>query len=113
MMASAHITHVQRNTADAIFPDGVRVDSQGNIWTPGPGGIWIISPEGKHLGTILPPPDPELLKYQVFCSLAFGDNGKTLYIDGNDSLWQIPVKVCGSSVPPFKCNNDKNYPLSH
>lgn len=113
MMADAHITKVQRDTADAIFPDGVRVDSRGDIWTPGPGGIWIISPEGKHLGTIRPPDDPELLKYQVFCSLAFGDNGKTLYIDGNTSLYQIPIKVCGSSVPPFTCNNDKNYPLSH
>jgi gluconolactonase len=113
MLASAHISQVQRDTADAIFPDGVRVDSKGDIWTPGPGGIWIISPEGKHLGTILPPPDPELLKYQVFCSLAFGDDGKTLYIDGNTSLWQIRLKVCGSSVPPFTCNDGKNYPLSH
>lgn len=113
MLATAHITHVERNTADAIFPDGVRVDSRGDIWTPGPGGIWIISPEGKHLGTILPPADPDLFKYQLFCSLAFGDDGKTLYIDGNTSLWQIRLKVCGSSVPPFTCNNGKNYPLGH
>ncbi|MHA3769925.1 SMP-30/gluconolactonase/LRE family protein [Verrucomicrobiota bacterium sgz303538] len=33
--------------------DGMKVDTQGNIWTTGPGGVLVISPEGKHLGTIL------------------------------------------------------------
>ncbi|MES1168638.1 MAG: SMP-30/gluconolactonase/LRE family protein, partial [Oleiharenicola lentus] len=33
--------------------DGMKVDAHGNIWTTGPGGVLIISPEGKHLGTIL------------------------------------------------------------
>src|SRR2546430_6645632 len=33
-------------------PDGIRVDKQGNVYGSGPGGVWIISPEGKHLGTI-------------------------------------------------------------
>jgi gluconolactonase len=33
--------------------DGMKVDVQGNIWTTGPGGVLIISPEGKHLGSIL------------------------------------------------------------
>ena len=31
--------------------DSVRVDVNGNLWETGPGGIWIISPAGKHLGT--------------------------------------------------------------
>ena len=33
--------------------DGMKVDVQGNIWTTGPGGVLVISPEGKHLGSIL------------------------------------------------------------
>ncbi|WP_133795206.1 SMP-30/gluconolactonase/LRE family protein [Prosthecobacter fusiformis] len=33
--------------------DGMKVDAQGNIWTTGPGGVLVISPEGKHLGSIL------------------------------------------------------------
>jgi gluconolactonase len=33
--------------------DGLKVDVQGNIWTTGPGGVLVLSPEGKHLGTIL------------------------------------------------------------
>src|SRR6266851_3227911 len=32
--------------------DGLRVDTKGNLYETGPGGVWIISPEGKHLGTI-------------------------------------------------------------
>lgn len=33
--------------------DGMKVDTQGNIWTTGPGGVLIINPEGKHIGSIL------------------------------------------------------------
>jgi len=33
-------------------PDGIRVGKKGNLYGAGPGGVWIISPEGKHLGTI-------------------------------------------------------------
>ena len=35
---------------DAI--DGVKVDQAGNLYVCGPGGIWVLSPNGKHLGTI-------------------------------------------------------------
>lgn len=33
--------------------DGLKIDTQGNIWTTGPGGVLILSPEGRHLGSIL------------------------------------------------------------
>jgi gluconolactonase len=45
--------------------DGMRVDARGNIYSSGPGGIWIISPEGKHLGTIFVP--------EKVANLTFGD----------------------------------------
>src|SRR5581483_1747907 len=38
--------------------DGMKVDQKGNLYVSGPGGLWIISPEGKHLGTILGPEHP-------------------------------------------------------
>src|SRR6516165_6005712 len=31
--------------------DGMKVDQEGNLYLSGPGGLWVISPEGKHLGT--------------------------------------------------------------
>ncbi len=37
------------------IPDGMKCDERGNIWVTGPGGIWVISAEGEHLGTILVP----------------------------------------------------------
>ena len=35
---------------DAI--DGIKVDQRGNLYVSGPGGLWIIAPDGKHLGTL-------------------------------------------------------------
>ena len=34
------------------IPDGMKCDERGNVWVTGPGGVWVISPEGEHLGTI-------------------------------------------------------------
>ena len=34
------------------IPDGMKVDERGNVWVTGPKGVWVISPEGEHLGTI-------------------------------------------------------------
>src|SRR5215467_1650242 len=72
------------------IPDGMRVDKKGNVYDAGPGGIWILSPEGKHLGTLLlPPPDRGT-------NLAFGDaDGKTLYLMNHLSLYRIRLNVEG------------------
>ena len=45
---------------DAI--DGIKVDEKGNLYVSGPGGLWILSPSGKHLGTILAPEAPAQLR---------------------------------------------------
>jgi gluconolactonase len=69
-------------------PDGIRVDKKGNIYGSGPGGVWIISPEGKHLATIKVP--------EVVSNVAWGDaDGKTLYITASTSLYRIKLSVPG------------------
>src|SRR5215469_15271668 len=69
-------------------PDGIRVDRRGNIYGAGPGGVWIISSTGKHLGTIKVP--------EVVSNLAWGDeDGKTLYITASTSLYRIKLLVAG------------------
>jgi gluconolactonase len=68
--------------------DGMKVDGSGNIYCSGPGGVWIVSPQGKHLGTIVPA--------ERVANLAFGDaDSKTLYMVGGRSLWRIRVNTPG------------------
>jgi gluconolactonase len=68
--------------------DGMKVDAKGNVYESCCGGVWIISPEGKHLGTI---PIPELV-----ANLEFGDPDlKTLYIAARTSIYKIRVKTPG------------------
>jgi gluconolactonase len=70
-------------------PDGIKVDHQGNLWGSGPGGVWILSPEGKHLGTISVP--------ERVGNLAWGDqDGKTLYVVASTSVFKIRTKVGGA-----------------
>ena len=68
--------------------DGMKVDTKGNIWESGPGGIWIVSPQGKHLGTIFTP--------KLVGNLEFGDaDHKTLYIAARSDVYKIRLNVAG------------------
>jgi gluconolactonase len=69
-------------------PDGLKVDQKGNLYCACPGGVWIISPGGKHLGTIVFPERPS--------NFAFGDaDGKTLYATAQTGLYRIRLKIPG------------------
>jgi len=74
---------------EAGLPDGFKVDSQGNIWTSGPAGIWVFSPDGKHLGTIKTP--------EVPANCNWGDDGKTLYLTAVTSIYRIKTAVMGET----------------
>ena len=68
--------------------DGLKVDQKGNLYVSGPAGLWIISPEGKHLGTIAGPEHPH--------NFAWGDDdGKTLYLCAKTGLYRIRLNVPG------------------
>jgi len=68
--------------------DGVKVDQQGNLYVSGPGGLWILSAEGKHLGTLKGPEHPH--------NLAWGnDDGKTLYLAAQTSAYRIRLNIPG------------------
>jgi len=71
-------------------PDGMKIDSQGNIYCTGPGGVLIYSPEGKYLGKIETP--------EVTSNLAWGDDGKTLYITTHPTLYRLRLSVQGIMV---------------
>ena len=68
--------------------DGMKVDVEGNLYVSGPGGVWILSPEGKHLGTISGPEHPH--------NFAWGDDdGKALYLCAQTGLYRIRLNVAG------------------
>jgi gluconolactonase len=71
---------------DAI--DGLKVDEEGNVYVCGPGGIWILSPDGGHLGTFRLPESPH--------NLAWGDDdGQTLYITALTSVYRLRLGIPG------------------
>jgi gluconolactonase len=71
---------------DAI--DGLKVDRAGNVYACGPGGIWVISPSGVHLGTLRLPEAPH--------NLAWGDHdGRTLYVTALTSIYRIRLQIPG------------------
>jgi gluconolactonase len=68
--------------------DGMKVDTKGNVYESGPRGIWIMSPEGKHLGTILTP--------EFVANVCFGDpDNKTLYVAARTGVYKIRVNIPG------------------
>jgi gluconolactonase len=70
------------------LPDGLKVDQRGNLWATGPGGVLIISPQGKHLGT--------LATGEATANCAWGDDGSTLYITADMYLCRVKTKVKGA-----------------
>ena len=68
-------------------PDGLKVDTAGNVWATGPGGIRIITPRGKVLGQIALP--------EVAANLGFADEGSTVYITASTSIYRIKAAIPG------------------
>ncbi|MDQ6678301.1 MAG: SMP-30/gluconolactonase/LRE family protein, partial [Acidobacteriota bacterium] len=75
---------------EAGLPDGMKVDAQGNVYGTGPGGVWVFSAAGKHLGTIKPGETP--------ANCNWGDDGKTLYITAETSLYRIKLPLAGEKA---------------
>jgi gluconolactonase len=69
--------------------DGMKVDLAGNVYATGPGGVWVIAPDGKHLGTIRPP--------EALTNVGWGDDGRTLYITGRTALYRIRLSARGAT----------------
>jgi len=68
------------------IPDGMKVDELGNVWVTGPKGLWVISPEGEHLGTI---EVPENIGNHSWG----GPDWHTLFIPSSSSVYTITTKV--------------------
>ncbi len=71
-------------------PDGLKVDQNGNLFATGPGGVYIITPQGKALGRIH--------TGQRTANCAWGnDDGATLYMTADSYLCRIRTKTKGAN----------------
>ncbi len=74
-------------------PDGMKVDVEGNVYCGGSGGVWVMDPTGKHLGTIVH-------GQPATTNIAWGDDDwKTLYITSRNTLMRIRLNIAGLPVP--------------
>lgn len=68
-------------------PDGLKLDGQGNLFATGPGGVLVLTPDGRHLGTICTD--------DATANCAWGDDGSVLYMTVNDKLCRIKTNTKG------------------
>lgn len=74
-------------------PDGMKCDSQGNVWVTGPGGVWVYSPSGQLLGKISVPEPPANLAWG-------GRDWRTLFVCATSSVYALDVKI-GPRQEPY------------
>ena len=82
---------VNDETAEGV-PDGMKVDTAGNIYGTGPGGVWVIAPDGTHLGTIMPDERP--------ANVGWGDDGHTLFMTAQTGIYRIRLTATGTIPGP-------------
>jgi gluconolactonase len=69
------------------LPDGMKVDKEGNIFATGPGGVFVFTPDGTHLGTIATGVPTS--------NCNWGDDGSVLYVTADKDLTRIKTKTKG------------------
>lgn len=65
-------------------PDGLKIDSKGNVFATGPGGIWIFNSSGKVLGKL------KLKSPTSNCALSADE--KTLYISNHMQVLRFKMR---------------------
>jgi len=82
--------------AEPGVPDGIKVDTAGNVYTGGAGGLYIMDKTGKKVGRIVH-------GLPATTNVAFGgDDWKTLYFTTRSSLNMVMLKIAGVPVPARK-----------
>ncbi len=83
--------NIGRGVIEEGIPDGMKCDEQGNIYVTGPGGVWVISPEGDHRGIIEVPENTGNINWG-------GPNWDVLYVCASTSLYRVQMRVSGNRL---------------
>ena len=86
-LSNARVFHDATGWPEDGVPDGMKVDVAGNLFATGPGGVWVIAPDGTHLGIIQPGELP--------ANVGFADDGRTLYMTARTGLYRIRLSTEG------------------
>ena len=84
--------HIGSGVIEEGIADGMKCDERGNIWVTVPGGVWVISPQGEHLGTVEVPENVGNIGWG-------GSDWKTLYMPSSTSLYRVQTKVASAKLP--------------
>ena len=71
-------------------PDGMKVDSEGRVYSTGPGGCWVFEPDGTHVGIIRLPEIP------ANCAWG-GEDNRTMLFTARTSVYTLRMKTAGIS----------------
>jgi gluconolactonase len=75
--------------------DGMECDELGNVWVTGPGGVWVLTPDGEHIGTVATP--------EVCGSLCWGgEDLRSLFLMTSTTVHVTRTKVGPAPLPPFR-----------
>jgi len=72
--------------------DGMKCDEEGSIWVTGPGGVWVFSPAGEHLGVVGIPESVGNLHWG-------GSEWKWMFVAASTSLYRFQTTVAGRREP--------------
>lgn len=87
-LSNGRIFGEESGGTDDGVPDGMKIDTKGNLYVVGPKGIWVWDSKGNHLGTIVLPEQP--------ANLAWGEKDyHTLYITATTSVYRIDTRATG------------------
>jgi gluconolactonase len=96
--SSVFIEGVGNGVIEDGVVDGMKADSEGNIYVTGPGGVWVIDPSGVHLGTLEVPENVGNLNWG-------GPDFSTLFLAASTSLYRIQTNAVGAPVPNMRRRN--------
>ncbi|MCH7626159.1 MAG: SMP-30/gluconolactonase/LRE family protein [Chloroflexi bacterium] len=84
---SGEAIFAELNSDETGVPDGMKVDTEGRVYSTGPGGLWIFGPDGSLLGRIRPP--------EVPANCAWGDDMSSLFLTARTGLYKIRFNATG------------------